>query len=154
MTETNRTIGKLAREAVVSVETIRFYERQGLIKQPPSVAGRYQQYSDNILAQVRYIKIAQALGFTLSEVQALKAQTSEKSNFCGAVEDTVSKKLKAIENELRGLKRLKADLLAFQSRCSKRASDDCPLYDELCRLGIQVGEFQSAGSAAQRKGGR
>jgi len=151
MPTSSRTIGKLAQEAGVSVETIRFYERRGLIKQPLKVTGRYRVYSDELLAQVRYIKIAQALGFSLSEVQTLQGQTTAKATFCMAVEATVSKKLISIEQELQGLKQLKADLTSFQSRCAKRASDDCPLYDELSRLGIAVGEFQARAPGGENK---
>ena len=147
----DRTIGKIAQEAGVTVETIRFYERRGLIQQPRKVKGRYRVYSDEILAQVRYIKIAQALGFTLSEVKDLRSQMTQKSTFCSAVEGTVSEKLQAIEVEIQSLQSLKQDLLSFQQRCSKRGSDDCPLYDELKQLGVAVSEFQDKGSPSHRR---
>ena len=146
MKSAQRTIGKIAKEAGVTVETIRFYERRGLIEQPIKMSGRYRVYSDDILAQVRYIKIAQALGFTLSEIKDLRSQMTQKSTFCSAVEGTVSKKLAAIETEIQSLRALKHDLLSFQQRCSERGSDDCPIYDELKQLGVAVSEFQDKGS--------
>lgn len=138
MAGSTRTIGKLAEEVGVSVETIRFYERRGLIEQPVRMDGRYRVYSDQVLAHVRYIKIAQALGFSLSDVEKLRGEMTNKGSFCSAVERTVTQKLSAIDEELRTLSRLKQDLLSFQSRCSQRSSKDCPLYDELSKLGVAV----------------
>lgn len=138
-----RTIGRLAKDAGVSVETIRYYERKGLIEQPSKVDGRYREYSDDLLAQVRYIKIAQGLGFSLSDVHKLKGEMTTKRNFCGAVENTVRQKLITIDRQLESLLRLKADLLSFQTRCSKRSSDDCPLYEELSKLGVVIGQSRT-----------
>ena len=68
-----RTIGKLAKEAGVGVETVRFYERKGLIDQPLSAEG-YRDYGDETLAAVRYIKIAQSMGFSLADVAKLRGK--------------------------------------------------------------------------------
>ena len=133
-----RTISKLAREVGVSVETIRYYERRGLIEQPQKIPGRYREYSDETLAQIQYIKLAKAFGFSLSEIESLTEQLKEKVTFCKAVEDTVSDKLVAIERELKSLTELKANLLAFQSRCKIRSKKDCPLFDELSELGLSA----------------
>ena len=138
MPGSTRTIGKLAEEVGVSVETIRFYERRGLIEQPARMDGRYRVYSDQLLAQVRYIRIAQALGFSLSDVEKLRGEMTTKGSFCAAVERTVKQKLSDIDEELIALSHLKQDLLSFQSRCSRRSSKDCPLYDELSQLGLAV----------------
>ena len=86
-----RTISKLAREVGVSVETIRYYERRGLIEQPQKIPGRYREYSDETLAQIQYIKLAKAFGFSLSEIESLTEQLKEKVTFCKAVEDTSPK---------------------------------------------------------------
>lgn len=133
-----RTIGKLAREGGVSIETIRYYERRGLIEQPPKTPGRYRDYPDETLAQIQYIKLAQAFGFSLSEVEELTGRLKEKVTFCKAVEDIVSDKLVAIENELASLLALKAELQAFKARCKLRSSEDCPLFNELSKLGIST----------------
>ena len=75
-----RTIGKLAKEAGVSVETIRFYERKGLIDQPRTTDG-YRDYGDEALAAVKYTKIAQRMGFSLADVTKLRGQLREGQAF-------------------------------------------------------------------------
>ena len=75
-----RTIGKLAKEAGVGVETVRFYERKGLIDQPLSRQG-YRDYGDETLAAVRYIKIAQKMGFSLADVAKLRGKLREGPGF-------------------------------------------------------------------------
>ena len=67
-----KTIGKLAKEAGIGVETIRFYEQRGILKQPPAPASGWRQYSEEALSTIRYIKVGQQLGFTLSEMERLQ----------------------------------------------------------------------------------
>lgn len=138
MPSKTRTIGVFAREVGVSVETIRYYERRGLIEQPPKTPGRYRDYSDDALAQMQYIKLAQAFGFSLTEIEKLTGQLKEKVTFCKAVENTVADKLMVIDKQLESLLALKAELVAFKSRCALRSSEDCPLFDELSKLGIST----------------
>ncbi len=66
-----RTISKLAKELGVNVETIRFYERRGLISQPEKPETGYRHYSDDVRSRIRFIKRAQGLGFTLEEIANL-----------------------------------------------------------------------------------
>ena len=69
-----RTIGVLAKEVGVPVETIRYYQRRGIIVTPESVDGRYRHYSDEILAQLRYILIAKSLGMSLKDIEKLRSK--------------------------------------------------------------------------------
>ncbi len=89
-----RTIGKLAKEAGVGVETVRFYERKGLIDQPVTGEG-YRDYGDETLAAVRYIKIAQKMGFSLADVAKLRGKLREGPGFCEAVRATARRRLGA-----------------------------------------------------------
>ena len=133
-----RTIGALAKEVGVSVETIRYYQRRGLIVTPERVAGRYRHYSDEILAQVRYILIAKSLGMSLKDIEKLRSQITTRPTFCASVKETVSKKLETIDQEIATLQSLKLSLLSFQDRCKRRKPTDCTLFAELTNLGLAV----------------
>jgi DNA-binding transcriptional MerR regulator len=133
-----RTIGQLAKEAGVGVETIRFYERRGLIQQPVSRGG-YRDYDDHTLATVRYIRIAQRLGLSLKDIAELKGRLNEASGFCASVRATVTKRLAALEQEMAELRRLESELTGFLDRCSSRSPDlPCPVLVELGRLDSAV----------------
>ena len=78
-----RTIGVLAKDVGVSVETIRYYQRRGLIITPERVDGRYRHYSDEILAQLRYILIAKSLGMSLKDIEKLRGSRRRLQAFRG-----------------------------------------------------------------------
>jgi len=75
------TIGKVARAAGVNVETVRYYQRSGLVPEPPRPAGSVRRYSEQTVARLRFIKRAQELGFTLAEIRRLLALGDPQS--CG-----------------------------------------------------------------------
>jgi MerR family transcriptional regulator, copper efflux regulator len=129
-----RTIGKLAKEAGVGVETVRFYERKGLIDQPMAGEG-YRDYGDETLAAVRYIKIAQKMGFSLADVGKLRGKLREGPGFCEAVRSTARRRLGTIEGEIAELRRLQGELTAFLDRCGRRSPDaPCSILTELAAL--------------------
>lgn len=129
-----RTIGKLAKEVGVGVETIRFYERQGLIAQPRKGDGP-RHYDDKALATLRYIRLAQQLGLSLREIRGLQAQLTKGETFCASLRATVEAKLVALSAQSAEIVRLQSELEAFLTRC--RAHDPklaCPIVEELTRL--------------------
>ncbi len=141
-----RTIGKLAKEAGVGVETVRFYERKGLIDQPVTGEG-YRDYGDETLAAVRYIKIAQKMGFSLADVAKLRGKLREGPGFCEAVRATARRRLGTIEGEIAELRRLQGELTAFLDRCGRRSPNaPCSILTELAAL-------DDAAEPKQRKGG-
>src|SRR5271166_4326161 len=112
-----RTIGRLAKEAGVGVETIRFYERRGVIEQPRKSEGP-RHYDDRTLAMRRYLRLAQQLGFSLKEIQALRAMVEEK--------------LVSLAREAEAIVRLQGELKAFLARCRARDPNlPCPIVEEL-----------------------
>lgn len=129
-----RTIGMLAREAGVSVETIRFYERRGLIDQPPS-AGGYRHYDDRVLAVVRYIKLAQRLGLRLADLAALRKRLGQGDRFCAALREAALARLDQIAAERAELDRLESELRGFIQRCQDRdPAIPCPILVEIGAL--------------------
>lgn len=123
-----RTIGKLAKELNVSVETIRFYERKGLIEQPPKPETGYRIYSDTIANQLRFIARAKALGFTLKEITSLMSL----SDNCAEVETLGLQKLKIIRNKISDLQRLEQVIQTMTNSCkTNQDPSSCPIINSL-----------------------
>lgn len=120
------TIGKLAREAEVSVETIRYYQKRGLLIQPskPEMGG-FRTYSERDVGRVRFIKRAQQLGFTLSEISELVIHTDNKN--CQAAKMLTEKKLKTIEIQLEALEKIRATLKSLVVDCHSECTQSCPV---------------------------
>lgn len=111
------TIGTLARQAGVGVETVRFYERQGLLRQPPRQAGGYRSYPEGAVAQIRFIRQAQSLGFTLEEVGALLKLKIAAGTKCTAVRSRAVAKLSDVEERIRQLERIREALEKLVAAC-------------------------------------
>ena len=124
------TIGRLAAAAGVHVETVRFYQRRGLLAEPRRTERHVRRYSDADAEQLRFIKRAQNVGFTLAEVQALLALRSRKS--CRATRALAATKLQFVEERLRDLRRLKIELTQWISACDSNSEDSsCPAIERL-----------------------
>ena len=126
------TIGKLARAAGVGVETVRFYEREGLLAQPPRRRSGYRQYPPDTVRRVRFIRRAKDLGFTLREVGELLSLRVESSTTCAAVRGIANAKVADIEAKIAELTRMKAALERLARACrGKGPTGECPILDAL-----------------------
>lgn len=127
---TGITIGALADTAGVNVETIRFYQRKGLMPQPEKPYGSIRRYGDAELARVRFIKSAQRLGFSLEEVgDLLKLEDGTR---CGEARQLAEHKLADVRQKLADLQRIESVLAALVARCSAvRGRVNCPLISSL-----------------------
>lgn len=126
------TIGKVATAAAVNVETIRFYQRRGLLAEPPKAPGGFRYYDEATIARVRFVKRAQALGFSLEEVVGLLAL--EQSNACGPTHDAAVRKLHAVEERITDLKRIRSTLKNLVRQCEAGpAAVCCPIIESLAR---------------------
>ena len=124
------TIGRLAAAAGVHVETVRFYQRRGLLAEPRRTERQVRRYSDADAEQLRFIKRAQNVGFTLAEIQALLALRSRKS--CRATRALAATKLQFVEERLRDLRRLKIELTRWVAACDSNSEDSsCPAIERL-----------------------
>ena len=124
------TIGKVAAAAEVNVETIRFYQRRGILAEPPKKLGGLRYYGEDAIERVRFIKRAQSLGFSLEEVIALLAL--EKSVACAKTHDAAEKKLKIVEGRIRDLERIGTTLKKLIAQCEKGSPDvSCPIIESL-----------------------
>lgn len=128
--ETELTIGKLADAAGVNIETIRYYQRRGLLDEPPKPLGGHRRYAPEQAKRVRFIKRAQALGFTLDEVGALL--TLDVACACGETRALAVRKLGLIEQKMADLAAMRQALGGLVQQCD--AGDggaSCPIIDVL-----------------------
>lgn len=108
MQRRGRTIGKLAEEAGVHVETIRYYERRGILKQPSRPENGWRTYGDDALATLRFVKRAQRLGFRLDEIeQLLQLREDENSSTCSRSRGLAGAKLEEISQKLEELEAIR-----------------------------------------------
>jgi DNA-binding transcriptional MerR regulator len=117
------TIGQLAEAAGVHVETIRYYERRGLLPEPPRTAGGYRQYGPDDLWRLEFVGRAKSLGFTLAEVGDLLSDGVRGDP--GTVRSMVRRKLRAIDDRQRELAQVRARLARLADICADPDSDDC-----------------------------
>jgi MerR family mercuric resistance operon transcriptional regulator len=127
---TELTIGKLADAAGVNIETIRYYQRRGLLDEPPKPLGGHRRYAPELAKRVRFIKRAQALGFTLDEVGALL--TLDAACACGETRALAVRKLGLIEQKMADLAAMRQALGGLVQQCDAGDSGtNCPIIDVL-----------------------
>jgi MerR family mercuric resistance operon transcriptional regulator len=107
-----RTIGKLAEEAGVHVETIRYYERRGILTQPPKPENGWRTYGDDSLATLRFVKRAQWMGFSLDEIEELLALRAGSANGSSTerAKEHISAKLEEVQTKLEDLSNVRNTL--------------------------------------------
>lgn len=110
------TIGKLAQMASVGVETIRFYQRKELLREPKKTE-TFRTYSEEDAQRIIFIKRAQDLGFTLSEVKELLELNTRPRNTCAVVKNKTEIKLQEINSKIADLQRMKESLIKLSCAC-------------------------------------
>jgi MerR family mercuric resistance operon transcriptional regulator len=130
MGEKTLTIGALARAAGVNVETVRYYQRIGLMPVPQKACGRIRRYTEADCARLRFIKAAQGLGFTLEEVAELVKL--DDGTHCAKAQAIAARKLADVRARLRRLRRIEAALARLLRQCARqRGAIRCPLIAAL-----------------------
>ncbi|MBX3196712.1 MAG: MerR family transcriptional regulator [Labilithrix sp.] len=146
------TIGALAEKSSVGVETIRYYEREGLLPKPARSHSGYRVYPDEAVERVRFIRRAKDLGFTLDEISELLALKVTHGKSCRSVRDRGLAKLADIDRKMNDLRRMRRALSALVDRCSgDEGIDDCTILDAISR-GTKPLVRGQHGSAPRRKG--
>ncbi len=126
------TIGKVAQRAGVGIETVRFYERTGLIDEPPRGPSGYRQYPESVIPRLRFIRRAKDLGFTLKEIKELLSLRFDPETTCADVRYRAERKIAAIDEKMRCLRRMKRALRTLTESCEGRGSvEDCPILGAL-----------------------
>lgn len=126
-----RTIGKVAEAAGVSVETIRYYQREGMLGVPVRSSG-WRQYDDRHLHTIAYIKQGQRLGPSLAEIKQLPRNLRNDRSFCLQVRMVSRERLVKIEREIRELLHMRCEMRSFLARCETvKEFDRCPIAKAL-----------------------
>jgi len=134
-------IGKAAKQAGISVDTIRFYQKLGLIKSPSRSAGGYRLFDGDQIHDLKFVRHAQVLGFSLTEVRELLA-LRQKHHACSEVQSMLKRKLADVREKIKSLDRLQAELAGALNNCNRelrlkrevRQEDCCPLLTKLDRM--------------------
>jgi Hg(II)-responsive transcriptional regulator len=126
------TIGQVAQRARVRLDTVRYYERRGLLPPPPRTAAGYRQYAPETVRRVEFIKRAQTLGFTLDEIEQLLALRVTPGPGCTAVERSARSAIERLDQQLADLQRMRGALARLADAChSQHATEECPLLDAI-----------------------
>lgn len=127
-----RTIGTVAKAAGVNVETIRFYERKGLIIRPEPVATSFREYPLETVERIRFVKRAQELGFTLAEIKDLLRLSDGEYGTRADVKDLAESKLSSIRQKINDLAQIENMLQELVDRCTGQGSvSECPIIRAL-----------------------
>lgn len=126
------TVGQVARAAEVGVETLRFYEREGLLAEPPRRPSGYRQYPPDTVRRVRFIRRAKELGFTLKEIGELLALRVDPGTTCADVRTLARAKVDDIAKKLAEMRRIQGVLERLARSCrGKGPTSACPILDML-----------------------
>lgn len=121
-------IGEVAGAAGVNVQTVRYYERRGLLEEPPRSPSGYRKYEPEAVDRIRFIQQAQGLGFTLKETEELLKLRVEDPQRCPAVEVRATEKLEEVRTKIRGLRRMETVLEKLVSACRRGSrTAECPI---------------------------
>jgi MerR family mercuric resistance operon transcriptional regulator len=127
------TIGQVAQRAGVAIETVRFYEREGLLNRPPRApSSGYRLYEEEAIARLRFILRAKELGFTLNEIKELLFLRVDAGASCADVRAKAEVKIAAIEEKIRTLQRMRTALVRLTRACGEIGGGaECPILDAL-----------------------
>lgn len=126
------TIGEVAKLSGIGLETVRFYERKGLIAEPPRTDSGYRQYPKDVLARIRFIRRAKELGFTLREIIELLALRVDTDMSCADVKRRTAEKITVIKEKIGDLRKILKALKVLEASCSGTGpTSECPILDTL-----------------------
>jgi DNA-binding transcriptional MerR regulator len=131
MEKAYHSIGELAEATDTKVETVRYYERIGILPAPKRTSGNYRAYSAGHLARLSFIRRARDLGFTLDQVRALLALADQKKQDCGTVDALAREHLADIDRKISDLKALRRELSGLIGQCRQGTIADCRILSAL-----------------------
>lgn len=124
------TIGRVAKLSEVGIETVRFYEREGLIDEPPRRESGYREYPIDTVTRIQFIRRAQDLGFSLKEISDLLELRLHPEKPCSEIKERALSKISNIESKIKDLQRMKKALVQLTESCIEDKSlSQCPILD-------------------------
>ncbi len=127
------TVSTLADNAGINLETVRYYEKIGLMPKPKRKESRYRIYDENDFARLKFIIRSKELGFTLKEISELFALKVDSESKCGDIKKLADEKMKDIEEKIKDLRNIKKHLEKLATQCihEELSLDDCPIVKSL-----------------------
>jgi Hg(II)-responsive transcriptional regulator len=123
--------GEVAARAGVNIQTLRYYERRGLLKEPPRRASGFRRYPEETVRVIRFIKHAQQLGFTLREIDELLQLREDRDRTCAQVRRAAEAKIADIDSKLSRLTAVRSALDVLVQSCRNKRARKCPLIEAL-----------------------
>lgn len=128
-------IGELATLAQCSVETVRYYEKEGLLSEPGRTAGNFRVYGSEHLERLRFIRNCRTLDMSHEEIRALLLLTDQPADDCGAINDVFDQHIAHVDARIQELIQLKKQLRALRQRCqTERTVDACGILHGLAAM--------------------
>jgi DNA-binding transcriptional MerR regulator len=131
MRQRRMTIGHLARDAGTKVETVRYYERIGLLRSPERTTGNYRTYGITDLERLRFIRRARSLGFSLPQVRGLLKLASQSSRSCKGVDQIARGHLRDVRDKIADLLELRRELNNLVVQCKNQTVAECRVINAL-----------------------
>lgn len=127
------TSGELARQASVNGETLRYYEREGLLPAPPRTESGYRMYGPEDVQRVRFIRRAQELGFSLADIRELLTLRNDTAQTVGPVKQLAQRKMQQIDEKIQALMAMKTALSGLVNACpgDQGTTPQCPILNSL-----------------------
>jgi MerR family copper efflux transcriptional regulator len=124
-------IGEVAKRSGIAIETIRFYEREGLLPEPKRQPSGYRQYEHAAIDRLSYIRRAKELGFTLAEIRELLELSAATSECCDHIRQQAEAKVSNIDDKIRSLQKMRRSLLQLMKQCrAQNSPSGCPLFHD------------------------
>lgn len=124
-------IGALGQQTGCNIETIRYYEREGLLPNPPRTSGGHRMYDQEHLKRLTFIRRSRELGFTLEEVRGLLRMVDGEHYTCAEVKNLTLDHLGAVKGKLVDLRKLQKVLKKLADQCTGDETPDCPILEAL-----------------------
>ena len=144
-------IGEVAARAGCDVQTVRFYEREGLLEAPQREASGYRSYAQRHLDRLQFIRHCRALDIPLSEIRQLLGFATEPNRSCAQVNALLDEHIAHIQRRLKSLNALQNELVSLRSRCSGHMSRSCAILESFMCASAEHGEPCHAAAAKRNE---
>ena len=125
------SIGEVAKATGTAVETVRYYERIGLLPKPARTAGNYRSYGDPEVARLSFIRRARNIGFSLDQVRTLLSLADDRDRPCGEVDALARQHLNVVDRKIADLTALRSELASLIAQCGRGTIADCRILEAL-----------------------
>ena len=133
MSDNRLPIGKVAAQTACNIETIRFYEKEGLLPQPDRTAGGHRLYTSSMVERLVFVRRSRELGFSMVEIRQLLSLVDGEQMSCERVKTVADAHLEDIRTKIADLRRMERTLADLSSRCEGGDIPECPIIDSLYR---------------------